>query len=381
MKLIGKNKLSTTLSCCFLLLIVLFSLPACSNQAAGSNRIFYVAPNGSDSNSGTREKPWRTISKATYSLVPGDTVYIREGSYAERLYLRKSGSPDNFITIAAYPGETVTIDGSGIDWGYDWNSLVNINRQSYIRISGLRVVNSRWFGIGDSPDGNGCSNIVVANCTTYNTRSSGIFFAYASNISIEGNSVSQACTSPSQEAISLCTVNNFTVKNNIVSEFAREGICAKDGCTDGSIYNNELNRGGWGDSVGRPGIYIDSYSRHQYNIAVYGNHVSACPTGICVASEEGGFLENISIYDNTVHDCDWGLSMGDWDVGHTHEMKDISFVNNTIYNTTDGGIRLQNDEARNVVVKENVFAGSVNRRIAYLSVNWQELTLLDNRVM
>ncbi|MEN6350840.1 MAG: right-handed parallel beta-helix repeat-containing protein [Syntrophomonas sp.] len=362
-----------------LFFIALFSIPACTRSVPVSSRVFYVSKNGSDSNPGTLEKPWLTVSKATYSLGPGDTVYIRGGTYAERISLRQSGAPERYITYTAYPGEKVIIDGSGIDWGYDWDSLVALSGQSYIRILGLTVVNSLWFGIGDSPDGNGCSNIIVSNCTTYNTRSSGIFFAFASYLTVENNNVSLACTSPSQEAISLCRVDNFTVRNNTVNDFAREGIDVKDGCTNGSVCNNEVRRGGRGDSVGRPGIYIDASSQHQFNIEVYGNRVSDCPTGICVATEAGGFLEHVNVHHNTVSDGGWGLAMGDWNAGYTHQMNDISFINNTMYNMSEGGIRLQNDEAHNIVVKDNLFGRSINHPIAYLSVNMQELTLSNNR--
>lgn len=375
------NTFKRQIGCVFLLLLftALFSITACTRSVPVSHNVFYVSKNGSDSNPGTFEKPWQTISKATYSLRPGDTVYIREGTYAERVCLRNSGAPEKYITYSAYPGDKVTIDGAGIDWGYDWDSLLALSSQSYIRIVGLKVVNSRWFGIGDSPDENGCSNIIISNCTTYNTRSSGIFIAFASGLTVEGNNVSLACTSPSQEAISICRVDNFIVRNNMVSDFAREGIDVKDGCTNGSVYNNEVLRGGRGDSVGRPGIYIDSSSQHQYNIEVYGNRVSDCPTGICLASEAGGFLEHVNVHDNAVSNCEWGLGMGDWNAGYTHQMNDLSFTSNTIYNMSEGGIRLQNDEARNVVVKDNVFSRSISQPIALLSVNWQELTLSNNR--
>ncbi|MEN3044881.1 MAG: right-handed parallel beta-helix repeat-containing protein [Candidatus Hydrothermales bacterium] len=50
----------------------------------GGNRegTYFVSPNGNDSDPGTREKPWKTISYATTRLSPGDTLVIlpREGN-------------------------------------------------------------------------------------------------------------------------------------------------------------------------------------------------------------------------------------------------------------------------------------------------------------
>ena len=42
----------------------------------------------------------------------GDTVFIREGSYNERISPINTGTPGNYITYMAYPGETPLIDRS-----------------------------------------------------------------------------------------------------------------------------------------------------------------------------------------------------------------------------------------------------------------------------
>jgi hypothetical protein len=49
----------------------------------GSDRqsIFYVGPEGDDLNPGTRDKPWKTLARATTSLVPGQTLLLLNGDY------------------------------------------------------------------------------------------------------------------------------------------------------------------------------------------------------------------------------------------------------------------------------------------------------------
>ena len=42
---------------------------------------YFVATNGSDSNSGTIDKPFATLGKAQSKVMAGDTVYIRQGTY------------------------------------------------------------------------------------------------------------------------------------------------------------------------------------------------------------------------------------------------------------------------------------------------------------
>ena len=44
----------------------------------------------------------------------GDTVYIRGGTYNERVEVYYKTTNDKYMTLAAYPGETAIIDGTGI---------------------------------------------------------------------------------------------------------------------------------------------------------------------------------------------------------------------------------------------------------------------------
>src|SRR5512140_3133527 len=54
--------------------------------------VYYVDPTGDDSNAGTAAHPWRTIQKAADTLVAGETVYIKAGTYHERVVPQNSGS-------------------------------------------------------------------------------------------------------------------------------------------------------------------------------------------------------------------------------------------------------------------------------------------------
>jgi len=321
---------------------------------------YYVSTQGRDSNPGTLSRPWKTIQKAANAAKAGDTVNIRGGVYNERPILKSSGNANNYLTFTNYSGEVVTIDGKGIDWGYNWDCLFDLNQKSYIKLIGLRVINSKWFGIGCTPDSNGCQHITVQNCSTFNTKGSGIIFFHGADITIDGNSVEQACTgtASTQECISLCDIATFVIKNNHVFNCTNsiegtggEGIDAKEGCSNGKIFNNIVN------DVIKVGIFVDAYSKHEYNIEVYGNKIYNSTKGIAVATEQSGLLENVRVYNNLIYNCvNWGLVIGGWSTGYTHAMKDISFIYNTVYNTGDGGIYLNNGEAQNVVVVNNIFA-------------------------
>jgi hypothetical protein len=114
----------------------------------------YVAPDGNDStNTGTIDKPLESIQKAQESANPGDTVYIRGGTYHIRedqiskvvsnlfaciTYLDKSGTEGNTIKYWAYPGETPIFDFSAVKPANQ--RVVGIYViGSYIHIKGLEM--------------------------------------------------------------------------------------------------------------------------------------------------------------------------------------------------------------------------------------------------
>jgi len=74
----------------------------------------YVAPDGDDANPGTSiDAPWKTLKHSIAQLRPGDTLFVRGGTYLEnRVSVDVSGAPGAPITICAYPDEHPVIDGS-----------------------------------------------------------------------------------------------------------------------------------------------------------------------------------------------------------------------------------------------------------------------------
>jgi len=87
-------------------------LPKPSGRPMGQGRALFADPaKGHDANDGSKDMPWRTINHALALLAPGDTLYLRGGSYFENVYCAIAGTKDKPITIRSYPGEVATIDG------------------------------------------------------------------------------------------------------------------------------------------------------------------------------------------------------------------------------------------------------------------------------
>ncbi len=337
--------------------------PTSTAEPAGAPlfNIYYVAKNGNDNNPGTEQSPWLTITKAANTLAAGDTVYIKEGIYNEKILIKNSGSPGKIITFTAYPGDSVTIDGTGASVEM-WDGLVQISGSSYISISGLRIINSRFMGIlvGRDYDTNSLpSNIILEKNYISNTAASGIFVEEATDIIIDGNEITKAQTmeglsQQAGETISLVNVDRFEVRNNKLYQNNFESINAKEGSSNGKIYNNDISRH---ESAG---IYVDAWSGNSHDIEIFSNKVydgRASGRGIALAVENGGSLKNAKVYNNIIYNnAATGIDLAWYSKG---TIDNISITSNTVYNNGQidnwgGGISADYGAATNVIIKNNI---------------------------
>ncbi|HRJ73907.1 MAG TPA: hypothetical protein PLS03_16910, partial [Terrimicrobiaceae bacterium] len=72
---------------------------------------FVDARTGDDAADGAKDRPWRTIQHAMDRLRPGDTLYLRAGTYFENVYCSIQGTAEKPVTIRSYPGEAAVLDG------------------------------------------------------------------------------------------------------------------------------------------------------------------------------------------------------------------------------------------------------------------------------
>ena len=97
------------------------SAPGTRPAAGGSGAIYIVDqkdPAASDTNAGTADKPFKTISAAVAKLQVGDTVTVKAGTYREGVKLPVGGSEQQRVTIQAADGETVVINGADLVSGW-----------------------------------------------------------------------------------------------------------------------------------------------------------------------------------------------------------------------------------------------------------------------
>jgi alpha-N-arabinofuranosidase len=87
-------------------------------------REYHVSIKGDDTNEGTAEAPFQTISKAAEVAQPGDFITVHEGTYRERIIPPRGGTSDEKrIIYQANPGEKAVIKGSEVIKG--WQKVQN----------------------------------------------------------------------------------------------------------------------------------------------------------------------------------------------------------------------------------------------------------------
>jgi hypothetical protein len=99
-------------------------------------RVYYVATNGSDSNQGTLQRPFRTIQHGlNVATTPGDVVRVRAGTYYEGIRFPTNGASNKPIVLENYPGDRPFISGKH----GSSQKLVEIFNRSHVRFIGFEV--------------------------------------------------------------------------------------------------------------------------------------------------------------------------------------------------------------------------------------------------
>lgn len=156
-----------------LLYILIFSVILSTGLSAQA-LTYYVDPlNGSDSNTGTIDKPFQSLSKSLSVLDANiGTIYLRGGLYSinVKVSLKKNGSENNYINIWAYPGEKPIIDFTG-----NTSDGLSISG-TYYHIKGLEIMKAGHNAINISGHHN-----IIENCYVHENGNTGIHMGSSSN--------------------------------------------------------------------------------------------------------------------------------------------------------------------------------------------------------
>ncbi|MDF5728910.1 MAG: right-handed parallel beta-helix repeat-containing protein [Rhizonema sp. PD38] len=375
---------------------------------AGGATTYYVSQNGSDSNPGTIDKPWKTINYAVSdqsSVKAGDTVLVQPGTYTEQITLGKSGSSDlGNITLKA--NGNVTLEDPDPNNGGFGKGVIQSAGKGYWVIDGFRIENTSWAGIC-LHDAN---NITVQNNHTYETGASGIIVmpdhyfdggeaeVTSKNIKVLNNTVERALWKwqgssdgvHTQESLSIWGVDGFEVANNIIKDGNKEGLDLKVGTRNGSAHDNIIT--GQAQIEGKPdrgfsggaALYVEGSRANEFNISVYNNVIANnTADAIVVADEEPsqGDVSDIRVYNNVIYGNGIKGVNGGAGITVTSNVHNVSVLNNTVENNVQGFVIDGKDYTGgytpyDITVRNNIFADSSYRNGYADNVN--NLTLDHN---
>ncbi|MEN2766268.1 right-handed parallel beta-helix repeat-containing protein [Ornithinibacillus xuwenensis] len=336
-----------------------------NNTDAKADKVIYVALNGDDENNGTKSKPFRTLEKAASVAQAGTTVYIREGTYHEKLVVKHSGTDSNPIIFSAYQDEKVVISGSNHTESDGDTALITIDDKNNISIFGLSIQDlstnlSDETVIGIYVTGSS-SHITLENnhvhgITTNSENGNGHGIAIygtgeMNDINIVNNIVEELKLGSSEAIVLNGNINGFTVNGNTVRrsdnigidmigyegiskdkehDFVRNGMVKDNDVYEISSFGNPA----YGEEYSAAGIYVDGGK----NISIEGNTVYKNDIGIEATSEHSGkSADNITITNNVVyHNYYTGISIGGYDENRGGT-KNTTIAHNIMYrNDTEG---------------------------------------------
>lgn len=389
---------------------LLFAALAFSSAALASDR--FVSPTGRDTNPGTLSAPWKTIQKAANSAKPGDNVFVRAGTYKQKVQINVSGTATAPIVFSNYKSEAVILDLTGVTPGLDMSAIIRIPSRSYVTIKGFELRNYKTADEARTPVGilvDGASkgvklignkihhieqnNTVQGNwdANAHGIAAYGTSATAIDGLVLDGNEVSFLRLGASEAIAINGNVTNFAVTNNKVHDCNNIGIDvigyegtnsnasldrARNGCICGNtVYNidsstNPAYDGSFtsgGGAMAVAGIYVDGGT----NVIIERNHILGCNYGIELASEASdGKTDFITVRDNVIrHNHLAGITLGGYDENRG-TTENCTILNNTLYQndtTTSycGQIQFQFYAKNNTFKNNIIWANSTKQMVVH----------------
>lgn len=342
-----------------------------------------------------------SINEALEKASSGDTIVIPAGKYSEQIVVSK----DN-IKLVGEAG--AVLDGTDITPTETAYAMIKVEAKD-VSISGLEITGFRYdqpttkirpMGIlvEAGSDGASISKCKIHDMGVKYTETSEYYNAHGimvhglpdkpvDNVSITGNELYNLTIGNSEALVVNGNVGNFDISGNYVHNCDNIGIDAigyeyvdpetgeevhleNDRAHDGKIHDNTViaissakNMTYFGDACAG-GIYVDG----GRDIDIYNNYVAESDIGIEVASEHHDTATTgIKVYNNTLVENNnlAGISIGGCDPRENGEAKDCQIYNNSVLNTDNTCITIQNAHDKTNVIEKNIFIAANEAEVYY----------------
>lgn len=356
--------------------IFIGSLPT---QASTTSNIYYVAPNGNDNNPGTINKPWRHINYATTNNIvkPGDTIYVRGGTYPEYIPQQISGTQGNHITYRNYPGETPIITDAGDGRSWRWQ----IVDQSYLRIEGFTFRNYTKGALQIRATSAEASyievvnNIIEGQIVAGSDNAKAVEIATSDNnkavhhILFQGNLLRDIDSGKAPVLQLSGNVYKTEIINNTLIKSTSIGINVAGRPTNGQphdilIQGNEVSEHS-SEAATAAGIYLDGAGE---NIVIEGNQVHDGVQGIKVDLEPEAssfttkriLVRRNFLYNNSSFNLKVGVYGSEGDCDNIGKLQDSVIVHNVIYSDIPNNTNVYFGCGENLSWKNNIISFNSN---------------------
>lgn len=215
-----------------LLVLMAFFTLTCVVPRIAWGKIVHIAPHGSDATGdGSAANPYHSLNKAQRDVVPGDFIYVHEGTYTTTdpywgVIDNLLGERDGWITITGAPGQGIPVlDGIGLRATTQYRPAGTV--QKYYRIQNLEIRNTPMHAMNIDEGGE-----YRRQYPSHNVE--------ISNITIVGSNYG---------GIKMAGIDSFLIRNVVARDFTNAhypGIpIDMVGCHDGIIEKCTFTNVGW----------------------------------------------------------------------------------------------------------------------------------------
>jgi parallel beta-helix repeat protein len=332
--------------------------------------VFYVAPNGKNENPGSEALPWLTINKAAQTLTPGQTVLVKNGTYAESIYINRSGAPGKPITFKAFPGAAPKIEVRTKDVGG-----ITIQGASYINLDGFFLEYTApgaaqangeqiddGIALNDGPGAVLTHHVNITNNKVRGFPGGGIGTVLTDYIRIEGNTVWENAfySKYNNSGISLYQSVDFDAGKGFHNVIRGNTVFKNENRVPGTgIGNTTITDGNC--------IIIDD-SRHTQSFLPNKTKYPAAKGGtlvennICADNGARGVhvysSDNVLARHNTLFQNQRTSTINDGELS-AYDADNVQFVNNIVYART-GKKATGTGNATNIVFERNLYFGTTD---------------------
>jgi hypothetical protein len=277
--------------------------------ASASAAEFFVAPNGTPQGDGSKDKPWdiHTALKQPAAVKPGDTIWVRGGTYRGGFDCKLTGTEKQPIIVRNYQGEHATLDVKTSSGG----PIINGGYTIYWGLEAMDSYSNRH------PDGGSADGVCVYG--------------------------------PGTKCI------------NMVVHDTAQGFSAFNASPDSEYYGNlSYYNGNFGkDRNHGHGIYMQNIKGLKHIIDNYVGD-NACE-GMQIYGSHNANVEGFRIDGNIIANNGWDQFQDAFIVASGNTRRDLVITNNYSYigyeraeGTATFGKWTPGDD---IVIKDNVFAG------------------------